>query len=69
MAELDVEQRRAVEEGLSEDELALFDILKKDDLGRTATGKGETVKSSPFGCDQGATHRGRPFLGEGADQG
>ena len=30
--ELDAEQRRAVEEGLSEDELALFDLLKKEDL-------------------------------------
>ena len=30
MDELDAEQRRAVEEGLSEDELALFDLLKKD---------------------------------------
>ena len=30
--ELDAEQKRAVEEGLSEDELALFDLLKKDDL-------------------------------------
>ena len=27
-------QRRAVEEGLSEDELALFDLLRKDDLGK-----------------------------------
>ena len=34
--ELDAEQRRAVEEGLSEDELALFDLLKKDDLGKAA---------------------------------
>ena len=34
--ELDAEQRRAVEEGLSEDELALFDLLKKEDLGRAA---------------------------------
>jgi type I restriction enzyme R subunit len=32
---LDDEQRRAVEEGLSEDELALFDLLKKDDLSAT----------------------------------
>ena len=32
--ELDAEQKRAVEEGLSEDELALFDLLKKDDLGK-----------------------------------
>ena len=34
--ELDAEQRRAVEEGLSEDELALFDLLRKEDLGRAA---------------------------------
>ena len=34
MDELDAEQRRAVEEGLSEDELALFDLLKKDNLGK-----------------------------------
>ena len=33
VAELDAEQRRAVEEGLSEDELAIFDVLKKDNLG------------------------------------
>ena len=32
--ELDAEQKRAVEEGLSEDELALFDLLQKDDLGK-----------------------------------
>jgi type I restriction enzyme R subunit len=34
MKSLDQEQKRAVEEGLSEDELALFDLLKKDDLGK-----------------------------------
>ena len=32
--ELDAEKKRAVEEGLSEDELALFDLLKKDNLGK-----------------------------------
>ncbi len=32
VSELDEEQKRAVEEGLSEDELALFDLLKKDNL-------------------------------------
>jgi len=31
---LDEEQRRATEEGLSEDELALFDLLKKDNLSK-----------------------------------
>ena len=34
MDELDAEQKRAVEEALSEDELALFDLLKKDDLAK-----------------------------------
>ena len=32
--ELDVEQKRAVAEGLNEDELALFDLMKKDDLAK-----------------------------------
>jgi type I restriction enzyme R subunit len=31
---LDAEQRRAVEEGLSEEELALFDLLQKEDQGK-----------------------------------
>ena len=34
MEELDAEQKRAVEEGMAEDELALFDLLKKDNLGK-----------------------------------
>ena len=41
--ELDAEQRRAVEEGLSEGELALFDLLKKDNLG---TAERERVKQA-----------------------
>ena len=41
--ELDAEQKRAVEEGLSEDELALFDLLKKDNLGKAER---EGVKQS-----------------------
>ena len=32
--ELDAEQNRAVEEGLTEEELALFDMLRKDGLGK-----------------------------------
>ncbi|MDE0166216.1 MAG: type I restriction endonuclease subunit R [Bryobacterales bacterium] len=35
MEELDAEQKRAIEEGLDEDELALFDLLKKDHLAKT----------------------------------
>ena len=33
--ELDEEQRRAVEEGLTEDELAMFDLLKKENLAKS----------------------------------
>ena len=43
MQELDAEQKRAVEEGLNEDELALFDLLRKDNLGETER---ERVKQS-----------------------
>ena len=43
MDELDAEQRRAVEEGLSEDELALFDLLRRDSLGK---GERERVKQA-----------------------
>ncbi len=32
---LDAEQRRAVEEGLSEEQLALFDLVQRDDLSKT----------------------------------
>ena len=32
--DLDTEQRRAVEEGLTEDELALFDLLSKDEIAK-----------------------------------
>ena len=35
VSELDEEQKRAVEESLSEDELALFDLLKKDNLSKS----------------------------------
>ena len=41
--ELDAEQRRAVEEGLSENELALFDLLKKENWGKAER---ERVKQS-----------------------
>ena len=43
MHELDDEQKRGVQEGLNEDELALFDLLKKENLGRTER---ERVKQS-----------------------
>ena len=43
MEELDAEQRRAIQEGLDEDELALFDLLKKDGLNRSDR---EKVKKS-----------------------
>lgn len=34
MGEMDVEQKRAVEEGLTEDQLAIFDLLRKDSLSK-----------------------------------
>lgn len=43
MAGLDVEQRRAAEEGLSEAELAIFDLLKKETLSQAER---ERVKSA-----------------------
>ncbi len=43
MNDLDAEQTRAVGEGLSEDELALFDLLRKDNLGKAER---ERVKQS-----------------------
>ena len=43
MSELDAEQKRGVEEGLNEDELALFDLLRRDDLGKAER---ERVKQS-----------------------
>jgi type I restriction enzyme, R subunit len=46
MNELDAEQKRAVEEGLSEEELALFDLLKKEELGNVER---EKVKQASRG--------------------
>ena len=46
MDELDEEQRRAVAEGLSEDEFALFDLPKKDSLGKLDQFGGAGL----FGC-------------------
>ena len=43
LATLNEEQRRAAEEGLTEDELAIFDLLKKDKLTKKQR---ETVKEA-----------------------
>ena len=69
MDELDAEQKRAVEEGLSEDELALFDLLKRDSLGKADRERVKQASRRPLGRDQGATFRPRPVLGKGTDQG
>jgi len=47
MEELDAEQKRAVEEGLSEDELALFDLLKKDELAKAERERVKQVSRDP----------------------
>lgn len=35
LSALDVEQQRAMQEGLSEDQLALFDLVQRGDLNKT----------------------------------
>ena len=52
--ELDVEQMRAVEEGLDEDELAIFDLLKKDGLKRPER---EKVKQASRELLEAINHR------------
>ena len=52
--ELDVEQLRAVEEGLDEDELAIFDLLKKDGLNRPER---EKVKQASRELLEAINHR------------
>jgi type I restriction enzyme R subunit len=54
---LDAEQRRAAEEGLSEDELALFDLLQKDNITR-ADGR-DTGYSDPIPAAGEAAPGGR----------
>ena len=66
--ELDAEQRRAVEEGLSEDELALFDLLKKEDLGRAEREANQAGEPRSARFDQRALEGTRSLLGEGTDQ-
>ncbi len=46
-ASLDAEQRRAAEEGLSDDELALFDLLFKDNISKTDR---ERLKQASRAC-------------------
>ena len=55
MDELDAEQKRAVEEGLSEDELALFDLLRKGQSRQGRAGASQTGEPGVLGGDQGAT--------------
>ncbi|WP_217160916.1 type I restriction endonuclease subunit R [Thiocystis violascens] len=56
LAGLDEEQRRAAEEGLDEDELALFDLLKKDHLRSGGARTGQTGK--PEAVDRAARTAG-----------
>ena len=69
MDELDAEQKRAVEEGLSEDELALFDLLKKEDLAKAERERVKQASRNLLAAIKARPLRARPFLGEGADQG
>ncbi len=49
---LDAEQRRAAEEGLSEDELALFDLLSKETLGKAERERVKQASRSLLGSIQ-----------------
>ena len=66
---LDEEQTRAAREGLSEDELALFDLLKKEGLSKAERERVKQASRDLLGLDKGPTRRARPVLGEGADEG
>ncbi len=59
VATLDEEQKRAVEEGLGEEELALFDLLKKDNLGKAER---ERVKQASREASCNLSGRSYPSL-------
>ena len=67
--ELDAEQKRAVEEGLNEDELALFDLLKKDNLAKAERERVKQASRNLLASIKDASLRARPLLGKGTDQG
>ena len=69
MNELDAEQKRAVEEGLTEDELALFDLLKKDSLSKADRERVKQASRDLLAVIKARTLRSRPVLGERTDQG
>ena len=69
MEELDAEQKRAVEEGLDEDELALFDLLKKDHLAKAERERVKQESRKLLASIKARLSEDRPFLGKGADQG
>ena len=66
---LDAEQKRAVEEGLSEDELAVFDLLKRDDLARTDRNRVKQASRDLLASIKARLDKLDRFLGEGTDQG
>ena len=69
MDELDAEQKRAIDEGLNEDELALFDLLKKDDLAKTERERVKQASRNLLASIKARLSELDRFLGERADQG
>ena len=69
VASLDDEQRRAAEEGLSEHELALFDLLTKDKLGKAEREKVKQASQVAAGVIAGVAGATGTLDREGADQG
>ena len=69
MDELDAEQKRAIAEGLNEDELALFDLLKKDDLAKAERERVKQASRNLLASIKARLAELDRFLGKGADQG
>ena len=69
MEELDAEQKRAVAEGLNEDELALFDLLRKESLAKAERERVKQASRSLLGSIKARLSELDRFWEKGADQG
>ena len=69
MNSLDEEQKRAAKEGLREDELALFDLLQKDELDKTSRERVKQASRDLLASIKARLDQLDRFLGEGTDEG
>ena len=66
---LDEEQARAARENLTDDELAMFDLLKREDLTKADRERVKQASRDMLASIKGPARRTRSVLGEGADEG